>query len=323
MKAAMSKDSLALLIPAYNSSPYLARLFKSIAEQTQPFDEIWLYDDCSSDDTAEMARAYGAKVVRGEVNRGCSHAKNALASMTSCEWLHFHDADDEILPRFVECARAWMAKDEHDVVVFGSMEREHGTGRLLAQEWHDNDALSADPVRYTISRKISANAGIYRRTAFLAAGGFDTDRDVLYNEDVAMHCALARAGLRFAAEPTVLMINWRRPGSMTSADPARCLRAHHRVMVKALEHDRRNAYHQEIAESLWNNATSAASVLDWRTADASARLAFRLGGRPHRQSRLFRTLCLLGPRIALRLREGLIRLIKPQYRAGYRGWRLR
>jgi glycosyltransferase involved in cell wall biosynthesis len=319
----MTKGTLALLIPAYNSSPYLSRLFKSIAEQTQPFDEVWLYDDCSSDDTVEVARGYGAKVVRGTVNMGCSHAKNTLASMTTCDWLHFHDADDEILPQFVEHARAWIARDEHDVVVFGSMEREHGTGRFMAQAVHDNDALAADAVRYTISTKISANAGIYRRTAFLAAGGFDTDRDVLYNEDVAMHCSLARAGLRFAAEPTVLMVNWRRPGSMSSDDPSKCLRAHYRVMLKALEHDKRNEYHQEIAESLWDNATSAAALLDWPTADASGRLAFRLGGRPRQQSRLFRKLCLLGPRNALRLREWLIRLLKPRYRAGFQGWRLR
>ena len=40
--------------------------------QTKRFDEIWVYDDCSRDNTSEIAERYGARVVRGAVNRGCS-----------------------------------------------------------------------------------------------------------------------------------------------------------------------------------------------------------------------------------------------------------
>jgi glycosyltransferase involved in cell wall biosynthesis len=317
------KGTLALLIPAYNAAQFLPRLLDSVAKQTRPFDEVWVYDDCSSDETAEIARSFGAKVVRGAVNCGCTRGKSKLANLTGCEWIHFHDADDELLPQFVERAHRWMERNEHDVVVFGSVEREDGTNRFMSQAVYDSDLLSADPVGYTIENKISANAGIYRRSAFLAAGGFDTDPDVLYNEDVAMHCSLARARLRFAADPEIMMINWRRQDSMSMASPARCFRAHFHVMRKAMEHDRDGVYRYKIADRLWDNAASAASVLDWETADACGRLAFRLGGRPRQQSRLFRTMCFLGPRISLRVREWLIRLLKPQYRAKYPGWRLR
>ena len=73
-----------MLIPAYNAAAYLPRLLESAARQTERFDEIWVYDDCSKDETAEIAESYGARVVRGAVNRGCSHGKNALASLTNC-----------------------------------------------------------------------------------------------------------------------------------------------------------------------------------------------------------------------------------------------
>jgi glycosyltransferase involved in cell wall biosynthesis len=272
------KGALALLIPAHNAAQFLPRLLGSAAAQTRPFDEIWVYDDCSSDETAEVAEEHGAKVVRGTVNCGCSRGKNVLANLTTCEWIHFHDADDQLLPQFVDRAHSWMKRDEHDVVVFGSMEREDATGRIIAQSVHHCDELSSDPIGYTIETKISANSGIYRRSAFLAAGGFDTDPDVLYNEDVAMHCSLARAGLRFAADPEVMMINWRRPESMSAANPAKCFRAHLHVMLKAMKHDPGRAYSPKIAERLWENAGNAASMLDWKTADASGRLAFRLGG---------------------------------------------
>lgn len=317
------KGTLALLVPAYNAAGFLPRLLKSAAGQTRHFDEIWVYDDCSSDDTAAVARKYGAQVVIGATNRGCSAGKNALSAHTKCEWIHFHDADDELSLDFVERAKRWIDRDAYDVVVFGSVEREEATGAFIAESVHDCVELSADPIRYTIATKISANAGIYRRSAFLDAGGFDIDPDVLYNEDVAMHCSLARAGLRFAADPAVVMTNWRRAGSMSVGNPTKCFRAHYHVMLKALKHDNRGAYSREISERLWDNAASAASFLEWETADASAGLAYRLAGAPRLQSPVFRILCRLGPSFALRVREWLIRSLKPRFRVDYPGWRLR
>ncbi len=318
-----TKGTLALLIPAYNAAGFLPRLLGSAAAQTRAFDEIWVYDDCSTDDTAGVATALGAKVFRGDVNRGCSFGKNALTKLTSCEWVHFHDADDELLPQFVERAHVWMKEDAHDVVVFGCVERSEGTGDYGEETRHVSASLSQDPVKYTICTKINSICGIYRRSVFMAAGGYDTDPEVLYNEDVAMHCSLARAGLRFCADPAVLIVNWRRPESMSNANRARCFRAQYHVMLKARAGDVQSRYGAEIAERLWEVAAASASVLDWEIADASARLAIQLAGIPRSQSGLFRALCRLQPSIALRVREWLIRLVKPQYRIGYPGWRLR
>ncbi|MDI1284448.1 MAG: glycosyltransferase family 2 protein [Reyranella sp.] len=318
-----TSGTLALLIPAYNAAGFLPRLLGGAASQTRAFDEIWVYDDCSTDDTAGVAAALGAKVFRGDVNRGCSFGKNALTNLTSCEWVHFHDADDELHPEFVERAHVWMKEDAHDVIVFESIERDEKTGAYGEETKHVSALLSEDPVKYTIHTKINAICGLYRRSAFLAAGGFDTDPAVLYNEDVAMHCSLARAGLRFSADPTVLMVYWRREGSMSNANQARCFRAQYQVMLKAKAHDVQMKYRADIAGQLWHVAAASASYLDWENADASARLAFQLAGMPHSQSGLFRALCRLEPSIALRVREWFIRLVKPRYRVGYPGWRLR
>jgi hypothetical protein len=228
-----------------------------------------------------------------------------------------------LLPEFVEHAHAWMKDDAHDVIVFESVEREENTGTYGEQTNHESARLSEDPVKYTIRTKINSICGVYRRSAFLAAGGYDTDPAVLYNEDVAMHCSLARAGLRFCADPALLIVNWRRGDSMSNANMARCFRAQYHVMVKAKANDVQSKYSADIAERLWDIAAASASVLDWETADASARLAFQLAGMPRSQSGLFRALCRLTPSIALRVREWLIRLVKPRYRIGYPGWRLR
>ena len=57
--------TIALLIPAHNAESFLPRLLRSAHAQREPFDEIWVYDDCSTDNTALVAEGFGARVLRG------------------------------------------------------------------------------------------------------------------------------------------------------------------------------------------------------------------------------------------------------------------
>ena len=317
----MARPRLAMLIPAYNAASFLPRLLDSAARQTQPFDEIWVYDDCSTDETASVAGRYGARVVRGNINRGCSHGKNRLAAETTCEWIHFHDADDELMPNFVERARIWMSDGRFDVVLFAYEERGDPSGRFMAVRRFDPNAVSADSRAYVIQNQVT-NFGLYRREAFLNAGGYDEDPLVLFNEDVAFHIRLAFRGLAFAADETVTVINHRRDASMSAANALKCLQAHYHVLRNTTALDGAERYANEIAQKLWNAAGCLAAHLDWETADAAATLAVRLAGRSSAPARgVFAALCSGSPRLAIRVREGLIRTIKPGLREGYPGWR--
>jgi hypothetical protein len=316
------RPTIAMLIPAYNAANYLPRLFESATQQREPFNEIWVYDDCSQDDTAEVAEKYGAHVVRGDVNRGCTYGKSVLVQRTRCDWVHFHDSDDLLLPNFTEAARRWLTQDDVDVVVFGCEERWEDTGELVSIASPDDRALSSDSVAYNVRHKINAISGIYRRGAFLAAGGFDLDPAVLYNEDQAYHCSLARAGLRFRGDPTITVVNIRRRSSMWTANPAKCNEAHYRVMLKVIAGLGGDQHKQAIAKQLWEVVAGAAAQLDWRTADEAATLAIKLVGASSTPARpIFKALCHFSPRIAVRAREAFIRTFKPHLRVGYPGWR--
>ena len=314
--------TLALLIPAYNASSFLPRLLDSAARQTKPFDEIWVYDDCSTDDTAKVAEQWGANVVRGQVNRGCTFGKSVLIEHTSCDWVHFHDSDDLLMPIFVERAHHWMTEKNADVVCFGCEERWEDSRELIGVAAPDDKQLLEDPIAYTIRFKINAISGLYKRSSFLSAGGFDLDPEVLFNEDQACHAKLARAGLVFRGDPTVTVVNLRRRSSMWTSNQSAALRAHYHVMCKALAGPRGERNKEAIAKNLWGVVAGAASQLDWATADDAAQLAVRLAGLSQLPpGRLFRNLCRISPRAALRVREWLIRLFKPALRQGYPGWR--
>src|SRR5687767_11275045 len=159
----MARPTLAICIPAYNAAEFLPRLLKSVDDQTVKFDEVWVYDDCSGDRTAEVAASHGARVVRGDINRGCASGRNALSERASCDWLHFHDADDALHPNFVEVAHRWMGPDDTaDVVLFGYEERDNETDVKFDERVYDRAALRADAVAYTVSNQVQSICGIYR-----------------------------------------------------------------------------------------------------------------------------------------------------------------
>jgi glycosyltransferase involved in cell wall biosynthesis len=316
MSGKTARPTLALLIPAYNAEAHLPRLFESVRAQTVPFDEVWLYDDASQDSTSEVAERHGAHIVRGLENRGCTHGKNALATATSCDWVHFHDSDDLLLPDFVERARQWMRDTDADVVVFGCEERWEDSRELIAASIPDDGELSRDAIRYTIERKINAISSIYRRERFVRAGGFDDDPRVLYNEDQAGHSLLARGGLKFRGDPAICVVNLRRRGSMWTSNAARCFAARLEVLLKSAQHPASRIHSDAIAAQLWLVAAAAASYLDWTTADRAVSSANGLSPRAH-GGRLFRVLCRISPRFALRVREISIRAFRPRLRAEY------
>lgn len=303
-------NTLALAIPAYNAAWCLPRLLESAKQQLIPFDEILVYNDCSTDHTLEVANAYGVRIINGTVNKGCSVGKNELLAQTTCNWIHFHDADDELYRNFTTLVHQWMdKKDCPDVVLFDYEYRDNDTKVLLSVSDFDSNALQKDPIAYAILNQINPFCGLYRVDRLRAVGGYDTQTEILYNEDVAFHCKLAIAGLSFDAEKEISIINYRVGTSMSSTNVLKCAQAHFHVMqLNASKVGQ--AYKNEIAYKLWRNAAILASQSDWQTARKAVALAVALNGRlPEKEAPLFKVLACIWPYGGLVLREYLIRIL--------------
>lgn len=92
---------LSIIIPAKNEEVLLPKLLKSIKEQKFTDYEVIIADAGSTDRTKEVARSYGAKVIKGGLP---ARGRNAGAEAAQGELLLFLDADVILPENFLEKA---------------------------------------------------------------------------------------------------------------------------------------------------------------------------------------------------------------------------
>ncbi len=205
----------ALLIPCRNGVRFLPRLLATAAQQTRPFDEIWLYDDASTDASAALAEKSGARVIRGERQIGAPAGRNRLLEATCCDWVHFHDADDTLAPGFLATMAA-RADDGTDVVLCDVDWIDAATGTKCA-EWRYRQAdFDQQPLVALIHNTVGGIGGLYRRELLRRMGGFN--EGLAYWEDTDLHIRLVRAGARVAVVNEVLSCAYRRPDSFSNGN---------------------------------------------------------------------------------------------------------
>ncbi len=88
-------------MPALNAEAFIADAIASVYAQTLPVAELIVVDDGSTDRTAEIAEAMGARVVR-QPNGGMSAARNRCVRESTQPWIAFIDSDDIWGPEKIE-----------------------------------------------------------------------------------------------------------------------------------------------------------------------------------------------------------------------------
>lgn len=314
------RPTLALCIPAYNAALFLPRLLVSARNQCIPFDEIWVYNDCSTDETEKVAKEYGAIVVNGEINKGCSYGKNALAAATSCDWIHFHDADDLLLPDFTRLAHFHIEfNDCPDIILFDYEYRDNNSDELLSIRHFDKVALEKDAISYSIEEQINPFCGLYRKSTFLKAGGYDVDPKILYNEDCAMHIKMAIAGLRYTAEETITIINYRVHNSMSDSNTLKCLVAQKEVIKQTVSRLEAKGclskYQTVLATKIFKIAGSLGAHSSWRDVRECLVILKRLDPNLNSIKKVpLKLLLTCNLFLGFKVKEYLIRILKPAMR---------
>jgi poly-beta-1,6-N-acetyl-D-glucosamine synthase len=94
---------LTVLIPAYNEGASIESTVRSVLEQTCAPARVIVIDDCSDDDTGDVARALGVEVLRPRANTGSkAGAQNYALDRVTTRYTMALDADTTLEPNAVE-----------------------------------------------------------------------------------------------------------------------------------------------------------------------------------------------------------------------------
>ncbi|KLT66632.1 glycosyltransferase family 2 protein [Pedobacter sp. BMA] len=212
---------IAILIPCYNSAEYLPELFTGIRKQSVPFDEIICYDDGSSDNTIEIAKSLGAKVISGKNNRGPAYARNRMIEASTSDFFHFHDSDDLIDEKFVEIMRNHLEDESVQLIsnayVLDRKDRSKNLGNITYQ----NLAEANDQLAYFLNHVGFASMGLYSKKALNKIGGFW--EDLKGNEDPDLHIRLAENNYRIKNVDHFLVTKLEHSTSFSHQNWTQCL----------------------------------------------------------------------------------------------------
>lgn len=191
--------TISVLVPAFNEATLLPRTLPVIQAAMAAFDargwttELVVCDNNSTDATAVVATAHGARVVSEPVNQ-IGRARNRAASVATGDWFVFVDADSEPpRPLFEDIARA---------IASGRVLAGGATVRMDGQPWWAQAGVTGWNLTSRVMRWAAGSCIFVEAAAFRAVGGFDL---ALYaSEEIALFRRLKREARRVGRRIAIL-----------------------------------------------------------------------------------------------------------------------
>lgn len=116
--------SISVIVPVYNVEKYLEECLNSLVLQTEPFDEILLVNDGSTDASLSICESYAQKYANiqlfSQENKGQAVARNRAMRHAKGEYIVFVDSDDYISLDMVSVLKGKLNEDCVDVLFYAA-----------------------------------------------------------------------------------------------------------------------------------------------------------------------------------------------------------
>lgn len=110
----MEKGLVSIIMPSYNTAPYIRETIQSVLDQTYQNWELIIVDDCSTDNTDEVVASIKddrIRYLKNEKNSGAAVSRNRALREAKGRWIAFLDSDDLWMPEKLEKQISFMEKN--------------------------------------------------------------------------------------------------------------------------------------------------------------------------------------------------------------------
>lgn len=205
---AASRPYFSVAIPAYNRADILGRAIDSCLAQSFPDFEVIVVDDGSSDNTAQVVRAYADPRVTyiHQANAGGAAARNRAVEAATGRYIAFLDSDDAFMPEKLAAFRDAIeaAGAPEDVVWYSPLRFYRGEGNHLKKP---ERPIRADE---RVGDYLFAYEGLLQTSTLVVPkplfDGVRFDASLRNLQDLDLCLRLEAAGARFVMLPDELVI---------------------------------------------------------------------------------------------------------------------
>lgn len=207
VNTASGMPKVSIIIPCWNQAHWLPEAIESALNQTYKNIEVIVVNDGSPDNTREVAEKYPVKLIEKE-NGGLSSARNAGIREATGDYILTLDADDKILPEFVE--KCLEANDD----IVGTGQQEFGDSNEL---WN-NQPEHPIHEHFKIANQINC-CSLYKKEVWETVEGYDeTMKHGLEDWDFWFQATKAGYTITVLREPLFL---YRKHGSSMISETAK------------------------------------------------------------------------------------------------------
>lgn len=260
------RPKISVCMPTYNAARFLGQALEGVLAQTYRDFEVIIYDDASTDGTAEVVARFGrqdprVRYFRQAENSGVARNRNACLDAARGEYLAWLDSDDVFFPGLL--ARHAAVLDENPNVglvhsAFGLIDPDGNRMKPWPRPF-ETDAIESgrDAFRELSLSNYIMHAVTVRRGCYDAAGRYAPE--VAGSEDWEMWMRIALgADLAYIAEP---LSDYRQhPGSLSA---------------QAAAGGRRLATDVQVIRRVFHSERGRIADYDVRHREANAALAIR------------------------------------------------
>lgn len=206
---------VSVVMAAHNAAEYIGESIDSVLAQTLSDFELVVVDDGSTDDTADVVRAFTdprVRLISVARNGGAAAARNLGMRSARSDLIAILDADDIAYPERLARQVAYLSDHPECSLLGSTFDRIDAAGAMLGTVHSPCDTAL---IRYRLltGNVIAHSSVMLRRDDALAAGGYP--EQFRNSQDYALWAAMAPLS-EVAQLPEVLIAYHQNPGGLTA-----------------------------------------------------------------------------------------------------------